>query len=115
MKKYTVSEASAKTGVAPTTIYGMIEHGELAASTAASDGVLRLDETALRSMPHRQVGHPKSKPRELIGAGYSAALRVLPDSDQSINIVAAAYGVTPSAVRDALARYKKALKSLAQG
>lgn len=106
MKKYTVSEASAKTGVAQTTIYGMIEHGELLADLVC--GVLQLDETVLQSMPRRSVGHPRSKPRELIGAGYAAALRVLPDSDQSVNIVAAAYGVTPSAVRDALSRYKKA-------
>lgn len=107
MKKYTVSEAAKKTGVAPTTIYGMIEHGELPASD--SGGVLQLDEQVVRAMPRRPVGHPKSPPRQLKGAGYAAALRMLPESDQSVNVVAAAYGVTPSAVRDAVARYEKAV------
>lgn len=107
MKKYTVTEAAEKTGVAPTTIYGMIKRGEVSAS--ASGAVLQLDEPALRAMPRRRVGHPRSAPRQLKGAGYAAALRALPESDQSVNIVAAAFGVTPAAVRDAVARYERAL------
>ncbi len=102
MKTLTVKQAARKMKKAQTTLYGMIESGEVPHSTD-EEGRIAVSPTDVASAPRRKRGHPFGDPEtfrgklfmELLGYGYT------------VTRIANRYGISRQAVSKAIARYKE--------
>ena len=102
-KRVDVAGAAKLLGVTTSTVYGMVQRGELSV-VGYDEGRMLLDAAEVERQPHRRRGHPRQPAASLAGATYAAEVA----KGKSPADVARLHDVSRQDVSRAIARYNAA-------